>query len=167
MVSRVEGPREAQAAVVALRSLDADTKKALNASVRSAVSPLWTGVVEANATSVMDSRVLAKGARVSVGLKPQLVAATSTRAMRGGLIPADNWQRWEFGSHRIGRSTYRTTSRKGRSYQATRHTQHQMPDRAKGGRVLYPAIAEAAPRILALWAKTTIRLVFDAYQRGV
>jgi hypothetical protein len=166
MGSRVEGPREARAAVVALRSLDVDVRKSINAQSRSAVTPMWTSVVEANATTHMDTRVLALGARVQTGYRVTLVAASSRRRLRGGLIPADRWQGYEFGAVHGAPRTYETRSRKGRTYKVTRRTTEQLPKLRPSGRVLYPSVADIGPRVFALATQTAIRGIFDAYQRG-
>ncbi len=166
MTSRVTGPREARAAVVALRSVDADVRKAVNASVRSVVTPLWKSVVQVHATSKMDTRVLATGSRVNVGAKPTLVAASSNRALRGGLVPAQRWRAFEFGAVRDLRTTYEGRSPKGTRYPITRRTRRQLPKIAPTGRVLYPSVADIGPRVFALWAQTSIREIFTAFQKG-
>lgn len=152
--------------MVALRSVDADVRKAVNASVRSVVNPLWQSVVQANATYLVDTRVLAVGARVAVGAKPSLVAASSNRALSGGLVPSRDWRSFEFGAAREARITYDGRSPKGTTYRMTRRTRRQLPAINKTGRTLYPSVADIGPRVFALWAQTSIRTIFDAFQKG-
>lgn len=155
--------------MVALRSIDADARKRLNASTRTVVNPIWQGAVKSRASTPMDSKVLATGSRVAVGARPALVAASSTRPLRGGFVPGRvrAWAAWEFGSDAQAlKRTYQTRSRRGRAYEMTRRTRRQVPHRAQDGRVLYPAVADTGPRVFALWAQTTIRSIFEAFEKG-
>lgn len=168
MASRVEGPREARAAAAALRVIDADVRKQVLAQTRGVASAAWREEVADAAQSRMDELVLAKGARMNVGARPTLVAATSRRPLRGGLVPAEEWRPFEFGASkgREATTTYRTTSRGGRQYQVTRRTRRQLPPFRKGGRVLFKAVAASGPRMFALWTQTTIRAVIEAFEKG-
>lgn len=149
---------ELRAAVLALRAADRDLRNTINRQTRATLNPVWRGIVNANATSAMDAAVLAKGARVAPGNPPAFVAAASRRALSGGLVPDAQWQAFEFGTGNRGKyRTYQTRSRKGNAYTVTRRTSNQLPRRAKGGRVVYPAVAETMPRAVSLWVQTIVR----------
>lgn len=167
MASRVEGPREARAAVVALRSIDADTRKAVNASVRSVVNPMWQQAVQRHTRTHLDRRVIANGARVAVGARPTLTAAKSSRPLRGGLVPSRDWRGFEFGTDAQNlKRTYQTRSPNGTTYSVTRRTRRQVPRQSKSGRVAYQALGDIGARVFALWAQTTNRLIFEAFEKG-
>lgn len=160
---RIEGVREMQAAVVALRAIDKDMRRDLNKGTRAVVGPVWKQAVESNATRAMDRTVLVPGTRVNVGSRPSLIAASSRKTLRGGLVPTDSWKAYEFGGLR-GKTTKYRGRRGGRSFDVERRTKRQLPEFRKGGRVLYPAVADVAPRVFALWAQTVVRLVYKAFE---
>lgn len=154
---------ELQAAVLALRTADREVRNAIHRQTRATLNPLWRATVAAHARTPLDTAVLAKGARIATGNPPAFVAATSTRALSGGLVPSDQWQAFEFGTHKRGKSrTYRTRSRNGNAYTVTRQTANQLPRFAKGGRVVYPAMAETLPRAVSLWVQTIVRMYAHA-----
>lgn len=155
-----------KAVVLAMKAADRDVRNEINRATRATLGPEWKSMVELHATYRLDTAVLAKGARILAGDPPVAVAATSTRPLPGRLVPADRWQVVEFGAHGIARRTYTTKSRRGRSYQITRHTQHQLPDRVKTGRVLYPAFEDLAPRAAALWAQLVTKIYLDAADKA-
>lgn len=160
---RVDGVRELQAAAVALRGIDKDMRRDITKGTRAVVGPVWKQAVEKNATRPMDRAVLVPGTRVNVGMRPSLIAASSRRSLSGGLVPTDDWKAYEFGGKRGLTKKYRGR-RGGKTFDVTRHTKRQLPEFKKGGRVLYPAVADIAPRVFALWAQTVVRLVYKAFE---
>ncbi|MBD8077696.1 hypothetical protein [Cellulosimicrobium arenosum] len=159
----VSGVREARLAATALRNVDRDLRREINAQTRTVVNPVWKGAVEAHARTGQDTRILAKGTRVATGAKPRLVAASSKRAFSGGLVPAYDWKSWEFGTKAKGVKTrYRRRSRNGGSHIVLRRTRKQVPSRNAKGRVLYPAVDEVLPRVASLWSQTAVYLTFKA-----
>lgn len=162
----VSGVREARLAATALRNVDAELRKAINAQTRGVVNPIWREAVDQHKGRRLDDAVLRKGARVATGARAALVAASSRRALTGGLVPADEWAPVEFGANRAKVTTYRRRSRGGGTHAVTRHTARQLPTRSKGGRVLYPAVKDVLPRIAALWSQTAVRLTFEALRKG-
>lgn len=166
MASKVTGPREAQAAVVALRSVDRQVRSDINRQTRAVVNPAWQGAVSDRLVTKMDGLVLGKGVRVSTGATPTLVGASSGRALSGGLVPNQSWKGWEFGASRNEKTTYTARSKNGKTFKVTRRTKRQLPNMKKGGRVLFPAAAEMGPRIAALWTQTTIWRIIEALEKG-
>lgn len=153
-----------QAAVLALKAADRDIRTAINQATRDQVAPLWTRAVEAKAQTTVDRAVLARSARVKAGNPPQATAGTSTRRLRGGLVPADHWAGFEFGGFHAKQTTYRRKSRKGGSHKVTRHTQRQLPQRASNGRVALPAFAEIAPKAVSMWVAIIVKTYSEALE---
>lgn len=161
---RVDGVRDAVAASYALRRVDTELRREMTRNIRTVVNPIWRGAVRARGRRPVDDAVLVKGTRVNAGARPALVAASSRRPLRGGLIPRDDWHGFEFGRTSDRVETYTRPSPNGGRHTVTRHTMRQLPPRYANGRVLYKAVAEVGPRIFSLWAQTAIRTVFDALE---
>lgn len=143
-----------------------DLKSDINKATRSTMGPEWKKLVEANATSRMDSRVLAKGAGIRAGNPPTAVAATSRRRLSGGLVPQDTWAPFEFGANRNKVTTYTRKSRNGGTHKVSRHTARQLPRRNPRGRVAFEAAREVVPRMAALWTQLIYKKVYDALEGG-
>ncbi len=161
---RVDGVRDAVAASYALRRVDTELRREMTRNIRSVVNPMWQGAVRERGRTRTDQAVLTKGARVNAGARPTLVAASSRRTLRGGLVPRDEWQAFEFGATSDATTTYRRRSQRGNYHDVTRHTRRQLPPRYAGGRVLYKAVGAIGARVFSLWAQTAIRNVFDALE---
>jgi hypothetical protein len=106
------------------------------------MNPVWRSLVDEHASSPIDKRVLAKGARVAAGNPPTAIAASSRRPLSGGFIPADDWPGREFGANRNATTTYTRRSPAGTTHQVTRHTRRQLPARNPSGRVVYAAVRQ-------------------------
>lgn len=150
---------ELEAVVLAFTHLERNVKNAVNRATRSELAPIWTEEVNANLRTRMDKLVLGAGVRVKAGNPPVVMAAQSTRAIGKRLVPAEDWAGWEFGADRDKTTTYTRKTKKGGRANVTRHTARQMPPRRRQGRVAYPALAQAAPRLAALWVQTVVRQV--------
>lgn len=165
MISAGDAPAEIQAAILAMKRVTRELKRDINRSTREVMNPVWKGLVSVNATTHMDTVVLAKGARIKAGNPPVAMAATSKRRLSGGLVPANQWQPFEFGAIRGSTTTYDRTSPKGTRHEVTRHTARQLPRRVPGGRVVYPALAEIGPRLASLWVQIIVKKVAEAAER--
>lgn len=161
----VKGDDRLKATVLLVKAADTVTRRAINQDTVRVIGPVWVQEVNLRAGArPLDQAVLAKGARVKGGNPPTAVAATSTRKLTGGLIPASGYGPVEFGADdRDKFVTYRRTSTKGRSHQVRRRTRHQLPRRVPRGRVVYPAFAEVAPRVVSLWVQTVVRGYWQAF----
>jgi len=160
------GSRELRAAGLALKLVERDVRNSINRSMRSTMNPVWRGAVAERARTRLDQRVLNTGVRVAPGNPPALIAAGSTRALPGGLVPAATYYAVEFGADHDTVTTYQRTSPKGTRHTVTRHTSHQLPERRRQGRVVWPAAAELAPRLAALYVQTIVRGVYEAIEKG-
>lgn len=161
-VSVGDAPAALRAAVLAMKRADSGVRRDVAARMRETMNPAWRQAVESRARTNMDARILGKGARIGGGNPPQLVAASSTRKLSGGIAPNTDWQAYEFGANREKTATYTTHSRKGKAYKVTRHTARQLPPRTARGRVLYPAAAEILPRVAAYFVQSVVRAFMDA-----
>ena len=94
------------------------------------------------------------------------IAASSRRALRGGLVPADQWHAVEFGADREKVTTYQRRSPKGNLHRVSRHTARQLPPRRRAGWVAYPALAEFLPRALRLWSQLIVRKYAEAAEKA-
>lgn len=160
----MDGVRDAVAASYALRRVDTELRAEMTRNIRAVVTPMWKGAVSERGRRRVDEAVLTKGARVNAGARPALVAASSRRALSGGLVPRDEWQGFEFGRTNDSPTTYSRRSPTGGRHSVTRHTRRQLPPRYADGRVLYKAVGAIGARVFSLWAQTAIRTVFDALE---
>lgn len=160
---RVGDHRELQAVVLAMKAMDRGLARDLRRDTVRVMNPVWKSLVELNAASRMDSLVVAKGARIKSGNPPTAIAASSSRALSGGLVPVQSWPPFEFGSNGNRTTTYTRRNRKaGGTHRVTRNTTRQLPRRAPKGRVAHPAFAEIGPRLASLMVQTVVRRVHEA-----
>lgn len=154
-----------KAAALVMKNIERPIVREINTRTRTSMNPTWKGLVETHSTRHMDARVLAKGSRVKAGNPPTLVAASSRRALPGGLVPAQQWAAFEFGASTSKVTKYRRRSKNGGTHEVSRHTARQLPSRIRQGRVVYPAVAEIAPRFASLWVQTIVRTVMEGIER--
>lgn len=134
-----ESSREAQATVLAFRLAGRDLKKKINDGTRAKFNAPWRSAVETRTTTPFERKVLARGARVAAGSPPSFVAASSKRALSGGLVPDSQWPAAEFGSNK----------------------HPQLPPRRPKGPV-FKALDEMIPRAASLWSQIIVRIYSDA-----
>jgi hypothetical protein len=144
-------------AALAMKAVGRETKNDINRTTRGLLNEIWRAAVSARASSKMDALVLAKGARAVPGNPAKVVAASARRPLRGGtLVPDTGARAWEFGTTQPEHeSTYSRKTRSGAA-EVTRHTKRQLPDATNRGRVIYPAWADTAPRMIELWVQTIV-----------
>lgn len=161
---QVTGQRELAAVVLALKVVDRELAKDIRQATVRTIGPVWKNEVASHARTTQDRAVLVRGAAVRGGNPPVAVAGGSARRMRGGARPNELASPLEFGvKNRQARTRYLTHSRKGKAYPVTRRTQRQLPPRFPGGRVVFPAFKEVAPRATSLWVQLVVRKVYDAF----
>ncbi len=152
---------ELQAAILSLRQAEPSVVREVNAETRRTANPAWQAALAARARRPLDSRIITKGARVAVGKDSlSLKAATSTKALSGGLRPASNWAGAEFGM-RTRRATIATHSRKGRPYNVTKMIGRQFANRQKEGRIAFDAASEVGTKVVAGW----VHAIVDVFRR--
>jgi len=155
--------RELRAVTLAIKAADRTLRSDINRATVETGNAIWKPLVQAHATRHMDTRMVAVGARIKGGNPPMAMAANSTKAIGGRLVPARQWQAWEFGvGNRNAYSRYTRKSKKGGTHKVERRTMRGLPRRVDTGRVAYPAFKEAAPRIVALWVQLVVKQYADA-----
>jgi hypothetical protein len=153
--------RELQATIYALRQARRDIRLDINKTARNRLKPLWIAELGARARTRVERRVILTGARVTAsdrGLK--FVAASSTRPLRGGLVPSWQWAGYEFGA-RTQRIQVRQRSRRGRAYVRNLTINRQFRGRQQDGMIAFDAASKAGTRLVATWVETTV----DAFRR--
>lgn len=164
--------------MLAFKAANRDLRREINRATRETMNSPWKGLVKGNlfGDSVMAGKVLGTGVRIAAGNPPVAKAAQSTRAIGDGgrLVPRDDYAGWEFGGNRMAFSRYerknpvRTVApgrrRRGKpgTHVVERRTQMHLPRRTPEGRVVYPAFAELAPRMVSLWVQLIVKKYHDA-----
>lgn len=152
---------EFRGAVLAMKAVSREVKNDINRTTRADLNDIWRQAITARAAaagSKMDALVLAKGARAVPGNPAKVVAASSRRALPGGsLVPDVGARAWEFGTTQPEHeSEYQRKTASGGQAQVKRHTKRQLPGATSRGRVVYPAWADTAPRMIDLWVQTIV-----------
>ena len=161
----VFGSKELQATILALKTLDKETRKQIRTYTKAMVETEWSKALNAEATTDLERAALVATGRVRVSdQNVTLTSATVGRKLPGGLLPKRDSAGVEFGASKV-ETTYQATSRKGRQFNVRRQTRNQLKPRNKTGYVVYPAAAQIIPRIAALWIQTTARTIFDMLER--
>lgn len=162
----VHGSDALRAAVLGMKLARREIKNDINRATRATMNPVWRDEVGYRVGSKMDRRVLAQGARILAGNPPVAVAATSKRALSGGLVPAVQYAAVEFGADPNQVTTYTRRSPNGGTHKVTRHTTRGLPRRSPKGRVVYPAVKDLGPRLASLWVSIIVRKFNDALEKG-
>jgi hypothetical protein len=139
VVVSVGDDRALQAAVLAFKAADRALRKDINDATRATFNEPWKSGITGRARTLLERRVLVPGARIAAGNPPSFVAASSTRALSGGLVPAVQWPAAEFGSNR-----YR-----------------QLPARRRKGPV-FETLDDMTGRVPRLWAQLIVKAYCDA-----
>jgi hypothetical protein len=141
--------RALQAAVLAFKAADRDLRKRINDSTRATFNGPWKSGIAGRCTTRLEQRVLAPGARIAATNPPEFVAASSKRALSGGLVPDTTWPAIEFGVNDRNRM------------KGNRHTTRQLPSRRPKGPV-FNTLADMAHRAPRLWAQLIVKVYSDA-----
>ena len=147
---------ELQAAVLTMRSIERQLASDINKTARQRVSPVWAQALASKASSKVDQRGLVPGARVAVGdRKVTAQAATSRRALSGGLVPASDYGPLEWGAH-PHLQTVHARSRKGKAYSYRRFSNRQFRAWSKKGHVAMRAAGDLGPTIVSSWLQVIV-----------
>lgn len=149
---------ELRAVALGLKLVDKDIKKAMSASIRSTLNPLWKANIEARLVTDLDRATFGTGARIAPGNPARAMAGTSRRPVGDGMVPVEMARAVEFGAPTRSRheSTY---TREGA--EVTRHTKRGLPAAVKAGRIVYQAWAEMGPRLVSLWVQIIVRTIHE------
>ena len=143
---------ELQAALLAVRRAPRELTREINKDARKRINADWITALQGRAVTRADRRVIVQGARTSVGAQQITVrAATSTRPLSGGLIPAYQWQ-----GHEYGMTPRAANVRNRRGTTFSRVVGRQFAARQKTGRVAGPAGAEVIGKAIGYWVVTIV-----------
>jgi hypothetical protein len=148
---------------LALKVVEKPIRADISKETRGTMNPVWRDAVAARARSRMDAAVFGKGARIAAGNPARAVAASSRRSLSGGFTPDRDGRALEFGADRNATTTYRRTTRHG-THDVTRHTRRGLPPRNRKGRVVFPAFAEVAPRMVSMWVQIVVRNIHESLE---
>lgn len=157
----VFGSKELQAVILALKTLDRDTRKEIRTHTKGMAESAWKQALAENAQTRLEHRVLVATGRVRVSdQNVTLTSATVGRALPGGLQPKRDAAAVEFGADPAV-VPYQAVSSRGKRYTVRRNTRAQLRPRNRTGYVVYPAAADIIPRIASLWIQTAARTIYD------
>lgn len=157
-------------AVLALKAVDKPIRKEIAQQTREEMNPEWREAVATHAAgSRFDNATFGKGARVAAGNPARLVAASSKRALRkgsNGFVPDVMGRALEFAEpDRSKKSQYvRKYKGAGSVHEVARRTLTGYPAARRGGRVVYPAVAEVMPRFVSLWVQIIVRNIYKSME---
>ncbi|QEO08887.1 hypothetical protein [Protaetiibacter larvae] len=147
----VRRSRELQAALLSIKAAEREVRLNINKRARTELRPVWTEALLGHALTRLEVRAIVPGARIAVGARNiRAYAATSTRPLRGGLVPAINFAPIEWGAKERKRKLERT-SRLGRRHTATITVGRQFRPRTREGYIASPAAASVIHRAIAGW----------------
>ena len=167
----VNDSAELQAVTLAIKAANKNIRGEISKRTREELNPIWKGAIadHLSGRSAMTTRLLT-GVRVAAGNPASAKAAQSKRALGKSkrLTPAQDFYIAEFGVNPKKVTTYSRKNRKtGGSHKVTRHVNVGKPSRIKNGRVVYPAFAEVAPRMVSLWVQTVVKVYAEAAEGKV
>lgn len=155
-----------KAAVLAVKAADRDLRRDIAKATRDTMNPVWRGLVQDKAADGggLTARMLGGAPRIAAGNPPVAKAAQSARKVGRDLVPRADYGPWEFGvPDRNTYSRYERRNRKAGGYHVVkRRTMRGLPRRHPQGRVVYPAFAELAPRMVSLWVQLVVRKYHEA-----
>lgn len=141
-----------------LRGVDADARKQALSAARKDVGPIWQEELRGRVATRLQTRVLSDTARVGVSARNiQLKSATAGKLSTGAAV-ADLAAATEFGMS--PGALIPTHSPKGKAY--ARRAGNTFAGRTKAGKVVYPSLDAAIPRITSLVIQTVTRSLLDA-----
>lgn len=152
MPVKITDSPELLAVILTLKQSGPAVRKEMRAAARKEANGLWKPLLNERAQTRHQQAVIVKGARVNVSLdKFELLAATSRRALSGGLIPASQWHGAEFGMTPKAITYVRNGST------VKSDSGAQFGARVPRGQVVFPSARKAGPRIVAAWIHGAVR----------
>jgi len=152
----------------AFRRMPKEIKSDLRKYQRAEAGPIWKQEVSSGVgiTSIA-SRTFKSGNTVKAGAVITLKAGGSNKKLSGGATPAELVRPAEFGSNRRESYTkFYRTSPNGKRHTVTRRSSRQLPNRRRGGYVVYPAAGRSTKRIVSLSVQTITRRIYDSIEGG-
>lgn len=141
-----------------LRGVDADARRQALSASRKEAGPIWQEELRGRAVTRLQTRVLSDTARVGVTARNiELKSATAGKLHTGTPVP-EVAAATEFGMS--PGALIPTRSPKGTRF--ARRAGTAFGGRTKGGKVVYPAVDAAIPRVTSLVIQTVTRSLLDA-----
>lgn len=156
-----QNSRELRAMVLAMKAANRSMKSEITKRMRETMNPVWKSAVASNITWGMETRMLNPGTLIKAGNPPMLQAAASKRPTTKGkrLVPDRDWPGYEYGGDPGKYSRYERKNRTTGGYHVVkRRTQAHLRRRKAGGYVIGPAVAETAPRLVALAVQSVVQI---------
>lgn len=145
------------ALIQVLATIPNEVNKEIRARTKGVVVPEWKkGLAErAPGERIFHDRLVSPSTAYVSDRNVKLIGGAN------GKFPRET----EFGAYREDFAEY-TGRRKGKSFPVLRRTQRQFWHFVKKGRVVWPTAADLIPRIMSLWAQTTIRTIHENIEKG-
>lgn len=159
--------KEVRATVQAMKLFPRELQSAIRKYTQSELAPAWQEELNASGGSAIQQQLLVRTGRVSVSNQNVMLKSATVGKSLGskGSKPKDLAQAYEFGGDRGATTTYRSRSKKGKTYNVTRHTQRQLPANRRKGYVVFPAATRFIPRAASLWVQTTVKTFYEVMER--
>lgn len=152
----VQQSPELQAALLAVKQANRGIKRDINRDARRRLGPIWQQQLAAKATSLVDRRAILPGARVQVGdRRITAKAATSNRALSGGLVPSIDYGPLEWGANRK-QASVEARSSKGKAYRYQRTQGGQFRPWSREGHVAMRAVGDTITEAVGIWVQTIV-----------
>lgn len=159
--------KDLQRAILILKGTDKEISKEIRTRIRTFTNGEWQEAVRGRTSNAQEVKTLADTARVSVSNQNlTLKSASIGRSLSGGAKPSDIAKAVEFGAPQDTVKTYTATSRKGKQFKVTRHTDRQFRSPSRSGYAAYPAAAQIIPRVAAFFAQTTVRTFRELIEKA-
>jgi hypothetical protein len=153
-----------RAAKKAFRQMPKEIRNDLRKYQRAEAGPIWKQEVAAKVgVTPISEKVFRTGNTVKAGAVITLRAGGSNKKLSGGATPAQLVRAAEFGSGRRNAYTkYNRRSPNGKVHTVTRRSSRQLPNRRRGGYVVYPAAGRSTKRIVSLSVQTVTKRIYDS-----
>jgi hypothetical protein len=170
-VLSVQGSKQLQAIVLALKTVDKELRPEMYRRTREKILPDWRGgiaeKINARPYANLHAALLLKGTRVGVGTQGvEVHAATNSKPVRAGstLTPQENWQAAEFGTKP---RPFTIQGRRGETQYAyqRRIMTGFLPNNRKG-KFAFKTGKEIVSRSVAMWVQTTVQVISEAVETG-
>lgn len=152
-----------QGTILALKGMDKELAKQIRQHIKAITVGEWKTELAQNSITRMENRVLVDSAKVSVSNQNiTLKSGGTAKRLSGGARVRDVTSAVEFGRPAEGKSL--SHSKTGKPYKRRHGTRFRPPNRK--GYTVYPAAADAIPRIAALFVQTTVRTFHELVEKG-
>lgn len=155
----VQGSRELQDVILALKNSDAETRRAIRTFTKAEITRPWLEAINKEAGDILERRVIAATATVAVSDQNiRIQSAAKGRKLSGGLQPKLDYGPVEFGAAGKKKSYMR------KGHRVTRNTTAQFKPRNRKGYVFFPAARLMIPRLARLWVQTVVKTYADIFE---